>query len=135
MGGPSSRRRGALEREVLASLAAANRPSTVADVLTDLGGGLAYTTVLTTLSRLYASGVLTREPAGRAYAYRLTGRPDNVEASLTAHRMRRLLDGGADRAGVLARFVADLDPAAERMLAKLLADEVAADAERVGQQP
>jgi len=118
------RPRGALEREVLACLAAAGRPLTAGDVLTELGGGLAYTTVMTTLTRLHAKGALTRELAGRAYMYARAGAPEAWDASMTAHRMRRLLDAGEDRAGVLARFVADLDTADEQLLAGLLADEV-----------
>ena len=115
------RRRGALEQEVLGCLAAAGRPLTVAEVQTELGGGLAYTTVLTTLSRLYAKGALTREPAGRGYAYAAPADPAVMGASVTARRMSRLLDSGEDRAGVLARFVADLSPADERLLTELLA--------------
>ncbi len=120
MPGTSGRPRGALEREVLACLAAAGRPLTAGEVLADLGGGLAYTTVMTTLTRLQAKGALTREPSGRAYAYTLAGTLDAIPASLTARGMRRLLDAGEDRAGVLARFVADLSPDDERLLAELL---------------
>src|SRR3954447_1675186 len=116
------RRRGALEQEVLACLAAARRPLTVAEVLTELGGELAYTTVMTTLSRLHAKGALTREPAGRGYAYTLPADPAAVGAAVTARRMSRLLDSREDRAGVLARFVADLAPEDEQLLADLLAD-------------
>jgi predicted transcriptional regulator len=116
------RRRGALEQEVLACLAAARRPLTVAEVLTELGGELAYTTVLTALSRLHAKGALTREPAGRGYAYALPADPAAMGAAVTARRMSRLLDSREDRAGVLARFVADLTPADERLLSELLAD-------------
>lgn len=116
------RRRGALEQEVLASLAAAGRPLTVGDVLADLGAGLAYTTVMTTLSRLHAKGALTRELSGRAYAYSLPADPSSVGASITARRMSRLLDSGEDRADVLARFVADLGPDDERLLTSLLTD-------------
>ena len=116
----SGRPRGALEREVLACLAAAGRPLTAAEVLADLGGGLAYTTVMTTLTRLHGKGALTREPTGRAYAYSLASSLDAIPASLTAGRMRRLLDAGEDRAGVLARFVADLGPDDERLLTELL---------------
>jgi predicted transcriptional regulator len=116
----SGRPRGALEREVLACLAAAGRPVTAGEVLADLGGGLAYTTVMTTLTRLHGKGALTREPTGRAYAYSLAGSLDAIPASLTAGRMRRLLDAGEDRAGVLTRFVADLSPDDERLLTELL---------------
>lgn len=116
------RRRGALEQEVLSCLAAAGRPLTVGEVLADLGGDLAYTTVLTALTRLHAKGALRREPSGRAFAYSLADDPAAMGASVTARRMARLLDAGSDRAGVLARFVADLGPEDERLLAELLAE-------------
>ncbi len=115
------RPRGALEQEVLACLAAAGRPLTVAEVLADLGDDLAYTTVMTTLSRLHAKGALAREPSGRAFAYSPAADPASMEASVTARRMSRLLDSGQNRADVLARFVADLAPADEQMLTELLA--------------
>ena len=121
MPGQTPRPRGALEREVLACLGAATRPLTPGEVLAELGGGLAYTTVMTTLTRLQAKGVLTRRLSGRAYRYAVAGDPDQVEASMAAHRMRRVLDEGGDRAGVLARFVADLSPEDEQLLAGLLA--------------
>ena len=116
------RRRGALEREVLACLAAAGRPLTVTEVQAELGNGLAYTTVMTALSRLHAKGALTRQPVGRAYAYMPAADPETLGASVTARRMTRLLESGEDRAGVLARFVADLTPEDERLLADLLSD-------------
>ena len=116
------RRRGALEQEVLACLAAAGQPLTVADVQAELGGDLAYTTVLTALSRLHAKGALTREPAGRGYAYALPADPAAMGAAVTARRMSRLLDSREDRAGVLARFVADLSPEDERLLTELLTE-------------
>src|ERR1700760_4415551 len=116
------RPRGALERDVLACLAAATRPLSPGQVRAELGDHLAYTTVMTTLSRLYAKGALSRQPAGRGYAYSLPGGPDGAQASMTAHRMLRLLDAGGDRAGVLSRFVADLRPEDEELLTGLLAD-------------
>ena len=118
----TGRSRGGLEREVLACLAAAGRPLTAGDVQAELGSGLAYTTVMTTLTRQHAKGALTRELNGRAYAYALPGDQAEVGASVTAHRMRRLLDAGDDRASVLARFVATLSADDERLLAELLAD-------------
>jgi predicted transcriptional regulator len=116
-----TRPRGGLEREVLAALAAAAGPMSTNDVLAELGGELAYTTVMTTLARLQAKGVLTRQMSGRAYVYAVAGDPRYVEVSLAAHRMRRVLDSRQDRAGVLARFVADLSPEDEQVLADLLA--------------
>jgi predicted transcriptional regulator len=109
---------GSLEQEVLAALAAAGRPLTPAEVLEDLGRDLAYTTVLTALSRLYEKGALTRQRQGRAYAYTVAA----DTATLTARRMRRLLASDTDRATVLSRFVAELTPAEEELLEQLLRD-------------
>ena len=60
---------------MLACLAAAGRPLAPAEVLAELGGGLAYTTVMTTLSRLHAKGAVSREPAGPRVCVRAAGRP------------------------------------------------------------
>jgi predicted transcriptional regulator len=114
---------GALEREILACLAAAGRPLSPADVRAGLGDQLAYTTVMTTLSRLHAKGAVARQAAGRGYVYELHGGPDDAQASMTAHRMLRLLEAGGNRAGVLSRFVADLSPGDEQLLAGLLTDD------------
>jgi len=113
------RRRGALEQQVLACLATAQQPMSPADVQAALGGELAYTTVMTTLSRMHAKHALTREMDGRAYRYALAGDANGAVASVTAHQMLRLLEG-SDRARVLSRFVADLDPTDEEVLARLL---------------
>lgn len=122
------RPRGALEREILACLAAAGGLLSPAQVRAELGGRLAYTTVMTTLSRLHAKGAVSRQPAGRGYAYALRGGPDEAQASMTAHRMLRLLEAGSDRAGVLSRFVADLSHEDERLLNDLLAGSTRPDA-------
>lgn len=114
------RPRGGLEREVLACLAASAGPMSPSDVQAELGGALAYTTVMTTLARLEGKGVLTRRLSGRTYLYSLVGDPLEVEASMAAHRMRRVLDSRPDRAGVLARFVADLSPEDEQVLTEIL---------------
>ncbi len=112
---------GALEREVLAAIAAAGRPLTPAETLAELGEPLAYTTVMTTLARLHAKGALTRQPVGRSYAYAPATDPDTLDAALTARQMIRVLGAGAQRAETLARFVADLRPEDEQLLADLLA--------------
>jgi predicted transcriptional regulator len=120
---PPGRRRGALEQEVLACLATAGRPLTPGEVRTELGDQLAYTTIMTTLSRLHAKGAVSRLPAARGFAYELSGGPADAAASMTAHRMLQLLRGGQDRAGVLSRFVADLSAEDEELLTTLLAEE------------
>lgn len=77
---------------------------------------LAYSTIVTVLSRLYARDLVDRRPAGRAYAYQaLTDR-----SQLAAQRMRRLLDAVDNRRQVLASFVSDLSPGDEEVLRDLL---------------
>jgi predicted transcriptional regulator len=85
-------------------------------VLDELGGELAYTTVMTTLSRLVEKGVVSRERVGRAYAY--TAVLD--QPGIAAARMRELLESGDDRAAVLAQFVGSLSDEDERVLGQLL---------------
>jgi predicted transcriptional regulator len=114
------RARGSLEREVLACLASASRPLTAAQVQMEIGGDLAYTTVMTTLSRLHGKGALERTPAGRAYEYSLAGGAEQARSNMKAHQMLKLLDEESDRAGVLSRFVSELTPEDARLLADLL---------------
>jgi predicted transcriptional regulator len=119
-GGPQhSRRRGQGELEglVLAALRAAPGPVNTAWVQERLGGDLAYTTVITILTRLYAKGAVSRERAGRSFAWT----PNADEAGLAALRMRKVLDAEADREAVLARFVTALPPDDEQLLRALLA--------------
>jgi predicted transcriptional regulator len=111
---------GPLESAVMAVVAASTVPIAVADVQAQLPGPPAYTTVMTTLTRLAAKGALIQRRSGRAFTYTLAAPPESVRDAITARRMRQLLSGGSDRAGVLARFVAELDPDEERLLAHLL---------------
>jgi predicted transcriptional regulator len=115
--GAVRRERGELANEVLAALAAADAPLIPAQVLAELRGDLAYTTVMTTLVRLHEKGAVTRERAGRAYAYA----PADT-AIVTARRMHRVLDSGEDRETVLARFLDELGPDEVPVLARLLRD-------------
>ncbi|MBJ7005592.1 BlaI/MecI/CopY family transcriptional regulator [Streptomyces griseofuscus] len=113
------RARGELESDVLAALWAADGPLTARDVRGRLKGDLAYTTVLTILSRLYDKGMLARHREGRGHAYE----PVRDEASHTAQRMHSLLKGGSDREAVLARFVSELSEQDERLLHQLLSGQ------------
>ena len=105
-----------LEDEVLAVLWLHERPMTPAEVQAELGDRLAYTTVMSTLTRMYRKGLVSREPVKRAYAYV----PAVDEASHTAQAMADLLGRRHDRAGVLARFVSSLRPEDEELLQRLL---------------
>lgn len=109
---------GALEGEVLGLLQSSRQPLTPGEVLRRLDGGLAYSTVVTVLSRLFDKGLLTRAKQGRAYAYT----PVDDTHGLTARRMRQVLESDPDREAVLARFVEDLPVRDEQLLRQLLGD-------------
>ena len=100
----------------MAVLLGADEPLTAAQVRAAMGDTLAYTTVMTVLSRIAEKGLAVRSRQGRAHVYA----PIRDGAEVTAMRMRRLLDADDDRAAVLARFVGDLQPEDEALLADLL---------------
>jgi predicted transcriptional regulator len=112
------REAGELESEVLAALWAAGRALTPGEVREELGGELAYTTVMTTLSRLHDKGVVDRQRSGRSYAYA----PNEHEADFAARRFRALIERGHDRDAVLQGFVSELSDDEERVLRALLDD-------------
>lgn len=107
---------GELEAAVLGLLLASEGARTATWVQDRIGDDLAYSTVVTIMSRLYDKGLLTRTRDGRSYAYR----PVSDEAGLAARRMRQVLDREDDRAAVLASFVSDLSVEDERTLRDLL---------------
>lgn len=122
------RGQGELESQVLTVLRSAAGPATAGWVQEHLEGDLAYTTVITILSRLYAKNAVTRTREGRSYVW--TAAFD--DAGLAALRMRRVLDGERDRDAVLARFVSALTPGDEERLRALLSR--AADPDDPGQE-
>jgi predicted transcriptional regulator len=113
---PPRRRPGELAAEVLAALWSAGTALTASEVQARLGTTLAYSTVVTILSRLHAKHVLEREQQGRAYAYR----PVSDEPGMAARRMRQVLDAESNRENVLARFVSTLSDEDEQVLRRLL---------------
>jgi predicted transcriptional regulator len=125
-----SRRRGQGELEglVLRSLREADAPVTAAWVQERLGGDLAYTTVVTILTRLLAKGAVARERRGRSFAWT----PTADIAGLAALKMRRLLDGESDREAVLASFVTALPPGDEQVLRTLLESAQGTEGEVTG---
>ncbi|MGK4581392.1 BlaI/MecI/CopY family transcriptional regulator [Kitasatospora sp. HPMI-4] len=115
---PRVRRRGQgeLEAQVLAVLREAPAPVTASWVQEHLDGGLAYTTVMTILSRLHAKNAVSRTRSGRSYLWLASA----DAAGLAALRMRKVLDNEDDRGAVLASFVSALLPHDEDLLRSLL---------------
>jgi predicted transcriptional regulator len=110
-----------LEAEVLAALWAADAPLTPAALQAAVGGGLAYNTVHTILTRLHDKGLVVRVVHNQHRAYA----PAKDAVQDAADRMRGVLEGRRDRAEILHRFVTSLSPAEERTLRSLLADDEA----------
>ncbi|MGH3277744.1 MAG: BlaI/MecI/CopY family transcriptional regulator [Trebonia sp.] len=115
---PGRRGAGELEAAVLGVLQRGGSPLSPGEVREQIGGDLAYTTVVTILSRLHAKGVLDRYKSGRAYRYL----PVADEPGLAARRMTRVLDEEKDREAVLARFVSGLSESDEELLRKMLGE-------------
>lgn len=110
---------GELEDEVLAVLWSQREAMTPAQVQAVIGGEIAYTTVLTVLSRLLHKGVVERTRVGRAYAYRPQVDPD----ARVAEQMHLLLARRTDREMVLAHFIEGLSRKDERVLRRLMGEE------------
>lgn len=114
----SRRRTGQLEQSVLAYLWAVDEASTPAEVHAAVAPDLAYTTVMTVLTRLHRKGRVERERAGRAYAYRAV----DSEAEHRATLMHDHLDEAPDQRAVLSRFVETLTTDEALELRGLLGD-------------
>lgn len=107
---------GALEGQVMAYLWATAGPATPAEVHQAVAPDLAYTTVMTVLTRLWEKGTLSRESRGRAYAYE----PVRTEAQHRAGQMQTALEASAQRGEVLSSFVASLEADDVELLRRLL---------------
>jgi predicted transcriptional regulator len=81
---------GALEREVM-TLAWGQHELSVRGACAALGSTVAYTTVMTTMDRLFKKGLLARRKAGRAFLYRAAATREEVDGAVTAELVQGLL--------------------------------------------
>ncbi len=109
---------GALETDVLRCLWASASALTPAEVCESLGTGLAYTTIMTILTRLWDKGLVERDRAGRAYAYR----PTVSESEYAARRMEAVLATTEDREAALSTFVGSLSRREARMVRRQMGE-------------
>ena len=113
-----SRPFGDLEATVMDLMWSADRPLLVREVI-DLmrpERAPAYTTVMTVMDNLHRKGWLDRRRDGRAWRYE----PVLTRQAYTARLMHEALAVSDDRAGVLARFAREMDPADAAALAAAL---------------
>jgi predicted transcriptional regulator len=103
-----SRPFGDLEATVMDLLWSAGRPLVVREVVELMrpDRAPAYTTVMTVMDNLHRKGWLHRDRDGRAWRYE----PALSRQAYTAQLMHEALAVSDDRAGVLARFVEEIDP-------------------------
>ena len=109
-----------LERQVFAAVRAGGRLMSVNEVVDRLGAqdrSLAYTTVMTVLTRLWHKGYLERLPEGRAYQYRARSEED-IAGDLGGRLAREAI--AKFGAPALTGFVKTLSPEQRALLAKLL---------------
>jgi predicted transcriptional regulator len=82
---------------------------------------LAYTTVMTVMSRLAEKGILERRKEGRAYYYTPAASQQKVAGSLLNSLVRRLYDGATGKAiAQLLETDADVDDAELERLEQLI---------------
>jgi predicted transcriptional regulator len=78
----------------------------VKDVYAGFEASTAYTTVMTTMDRLYKKGLLARRKQGRAYFYSATASRDELDSSVASGFLEVLLGQRGDAAQpVLSRLV------------------------------
>jgi predicted transcriptional regulator len=86
----SRRQLGPLEDELLRVLWTRG-DATVRELIQDSAVDGAYTTIMTTLDRLYKKGMLDRSPEGRAFRYRPKQSEAELHQDLVAAGLRELL--------------------------------------------
>lgn len=99
---------GSLEAEVMDRLWAAEGPVRVRDVVDELNGSrnkpLAYTTVMSTMVKLWRKGWLRRRRSGKLYLYETTESRDVCAARI----MTDVLTGSGDPETTMLHFVEHL---------------------------
>jgi len=81
---------GALERAVM-SIAWREGDISVREACNRLRVNVAYTTVMTTMDRLFKKGLLTRRKVGRAFVYRAAATRKELEGAVASELVQSLL--------------------------------------------
>jgi predicted transcriptional regulator len=87
---------GNLERETLNEVWRLQEAS-VRQVTAAFGDRFAYTTIMTTLDRLYKKGFLTRRKSGKAFLYAPRLSAEELERNMTETVIEALLDAGTEK--------------------------------------
>jgi predicted transcriptional regulator len=110
---------GPLEVRVLQALWARGTPSCVRDLQPQFPG-VAYTTLMTTLDRLFRKGTLTRVKDGRAFYYEPKSSHDELVSELAGSALATMLPGNAAAVRpILSMFVDTVGRRDEALLDEL----------------
>jgi predicted transcriptional regulator len=97
---------GQLERGVLERLWSIGREASVRELQQGFAGAPAYTTLMTTLDRLFKKGLLERRRDGRAFLYRPRVTSEQLRQDMAADVFDSLLGQGSEAARpVLSTFI------------------------------
>ncbi len=117
---------GALERAVMA-LAWEIDEVSVRDACERIGSGVAYTTLMTTMDRLFKKGLLARRKVGRAFVYRAAASRKELEGAVASEFVHSLLGrDGSEPLPILSSLVdavSDRDRALLDELARLIREK------------
>jgi len=102
---------GSLEREVMAVVWNRDEIS-VRDACACLGSSVAYTTVMTTMDRLFKKGLLARRKVGRAFLYRAAATREEIDGAVAAEIVQGLLQ--RDGSGPLPILSSLVDAVSDR---------------------
>jgi BlaI family transcriptional regulator, penicillinase repressor len=114
----SSRQIGPLEQRLLEALWTRG-DATVRELLEEGHGDLAYTTVMTTLDRLFKKNLLTREAEGRAFRYAPRLTREELHREVASETFRQLLDASPAASLPLSYLVELLSERDEQLLEDL----------------
>ena len=105
----------------------------VRDLHAELAPRLAYTTVMTTMDRLYKKGMLQRRKAGKAFLYVAALSEQEYQEQLAQHLFGMVLHNGTNSGAVLSNFVDAVSDTDERLLEHL--DQLVKAKRRVLRRP
>jgi len=123
---------GRLEQQVMDDLWGRGRPASVRDVREGLGADLAYTTLMTTLDRLYKKGLLERTKDGRAFLYAPRVSREQLQRGLLTRVLDELLGRGTETARPVLSTLVEAVSQADRQLLDQLERMVAEERRRRG---
>jgi BlaI family transcriptional regulator, penicillinase repressor len=95
---------GSLEREIL-RICWSRRDVTVRDAYAQMKPRVAYTTVMTTMDRLFKKGLLTRCKVGLAFVYNAATTREELEGAMAAELVQSLLCREGEPLPILSSLV------------------------------